>query len=398
MSDSALRVSNMSKPRVLIISYTIPKNKMGGGLLLYRHFVAKRDFEIGVVTNSPDVVPNVFCRQVPEPRLLCRLKKTRLNLWMEDYTHLVHSRFFDRRLLKAAEEFKPDLIFNVAETYLSYQACALARRLRVPFVAYFMDWAHFAARSHGWAVPHMDRMYRQLYRDADLAFCICDGMKAELGPHPNAHVLHPIGTDFKMDARGPGSARDGKFTFCFAGNLNSWYGRMVRDLMIAGEGEPSIGMKVFGAHHNWPDSFVSDQTTKGVFGGFRPFDQLIPEFQNADAFLLPMGFDSATALIERTSFKTKLLDYIVFEKPILVWGPEYSTAVKIARQYDCALCVTDPNPHAAMAAMKALAGNLPLQRQLVGNTIKMREADLNHERVYGVLKTGLERLLKPSRA
>ncbi len=384
----------MSKPRILLVSYTVPENRMGGALILYRHFVRKNDFEIGVVTNNAVAVPGVFYRHIPEPRWLRRLKNTRFNLWLEDYTHLVHSWTFDHRLLAAAREFQPDLIFNVAETYFSFQARALAKKLGVPFVAYFMDWATYAARCHSWAAPSLDRMYRRLYRQADLAFCICDGMKKELGPHPNAQVLYPSGADIHLEIP-PARMENGKFTFCFAGNLNHWYGRMVQDLMLATEADAdgTLGLRVFGAHHNWPEKFAADQAAKGVFLGFRSFEQLIPEFQKADAFLLPMGFGADAALIERTSFKTKLLDYIIFEKPILVWGPEYSTAVDIAKKYDCAYCVTDPSPKAALAGMKALATNPALAARLVKNATQLRETGLNHNNVHAILKTEMEKLL-----
>jgi glycosyltransferase involved in cell wall biosynthesis len=383
----------MAKPRILIVSHTVPENKMGGGLILYRHFVLKNDFEVGVITNNPVDVPGVFFRRLREPDWLLRMKKTRLSLWFEDYTHLVYSRMANGQMVAAAREFKPDLIFNVAETYVSFHAQKLAKKLGIPFAAYFMDWATYAARSHPWAVPQMDRMYRQLYREADLALCICEGMKKELGPHRNAHVLHPMGADLAITNHSPVASRNGRFTFCFAGNLNHWYGQMVHDLIQECAPEKEVGLRVFGAHHNWPAAFVREQTASGVFQGFKPFDQLVPQFHAADAFPLPMGFGAGSALIERTSFKTKLLDYILFEKPILVWGPEYSTAVDIARKYDCAYCVTDPSPKAAAAAMRELAANAPLQQRLVKNATEMRTAELNHNKVYSILKTELENLL-----
>jgi glycosyltransferase involved in cell wall biosynthesis len=383
----------MAKPKILLVSHTVPENKMGGALILFRHFVLKNDFEIGVVTNNPAGVPGVFHRHLPEPRLLGRLKKTRLNLWAEDYTHLVHSRIFDGRLYEAALEFKPDIIFNVAETYFSFHAQKLAKKLNIPFVAYFMDWATFATRSHGWAKPHMDRMFRQLYREADLAFCISEGMKKELGPHPNSHVLYPSGADIHL-AEPPAQPANRKFTFCFAGNLYQWYGRMVQDLIREAEGDETTGLKIFGTNHQWTKEFVDDQTSKGVFHGFRPFEQLVPEFQNADAFLLVMGFGADEALIERTSFKTKLLDYILFEKPILVWGPEYSTAVEIAKKFGCAYCVTDPSPKAALAGMKELAANRTLRDRLVKNATAMRETELNHNIVHSILITEVGKLIK----
>jgi hypothetical protein len=102
---------------------------MGGGLLLHRHFVLRSDFEIGIATPNPAQSAPVFHRFIQEPTWLERLKRTRLAKWFHDYTHLVYARQFSGQLLSAAREFQPDLIFNVAETWVSFHALKLARKL-----------------------------------------------------------------------------------------------------------------------------------------------------------------------------------------------------------------------------------------------------------------------------
>ena len=382
----------MIKPRILLVSYTIPENKMGGGLLLHRHFVQRSDYEIGILTDNPGSVPVGYHRFFPEAPLLARLKRTRFATWAHDYTHLVHARTLDRNLVRAAREFQPNLIFTVAENYLSFRALKLARHLKVPFAAYFMDWAHFAACQHRWVRPLMDRMFRQLYQNADLALCISDGMLEELGPHPNARVIYPTSADW-VHATPTTSSSNDPFEFCFVGNLSHWYGQQVANIITLCEDEPGLALRVFGTHHNWSEAFERKQRECGVFLGFKPFEELIPEFQRADAFLLPMGFDPAAALIERTSFKTKFLDYLLFGKPILVWGPEYCTAVRVAREYNAALCVTDPRPEAAIAGMRQLATEPALRAKLIANARMMREATFNNDAVYRVLKGALDGLV-----
>lgn len=389
---------NNTKPRILIVSWTIPENNMGGGLLLHRHFVLRSDFEIGIVTPNPADTAPVFHRFIQEPAWLERLKHTRFGKWFHDYTHLLYARQFNSQLLTAAREFQPDLIFNVAETWVSYHALKVARRLKIPFACYFMDWAHYAAYCHKWAVPQMDRMYRQLYRDSDVAFCISDGMREELGPHRNARVLYPTPSVAveKLGERTCIDSNEGrkneKFQFLFAGNLAHWYGRQVAAILDVLENDRAIGMKVFGKYHGWAPEFEKLQRERGAYLGFKPYEELIQEFQTADAFFLPMGFDTAAALIERTSFKTKFLDYLAFEKPILIWGPEYCTAIRAAREYDAAYCVIDPDPAAVIRAMQEIAQNRELRDRLSRGARKAKAEKFNNEAVYAVLKSGLESL------
>jgi glycosyltransferase involved in cell wall biosynthesis len=387
------------KKRILIASWTIPENKMGGGLLLHRHFVLRSDFEIGIVTPNPAQSAPVFHRFIQEPTWLERLKRTRFAKWFHDYTHLIYARQFNVQLLAAAREFQPDLIFNVAETWVSFHALKLARRLKIPFACYFMDWAHYSAYCHKWAVPLMNRMYRQLYRESDVTFCISDGMREELGSHLNARVLYPtpsvavekmgatIGVEYE---RRPNNHE--KFHFLFAGNLAHWYGRQVAAVLEMLQNESILSLKVFGSYHAWSPEFVKAQRDCGAYLGFKPYEELIPEFQNADCFFLPMGFDPGAALIERTSFKTKFLDYLSFEKPILIWGPEYCTAIRAAREYDAAYCVTDPNPAAVIHAMREIAQRQELRGRLCSGAYKAKLDKFNNESVYAVLKSGLESL------
>ncbi len=368
---------------------------MGGGLLLYRHFVLRTDFEIGIVTPNPAETAPVFHRFIHEPAWLERLKRTRLAKWFHDFTHLLYARQFNSQLLTAAREFQPDLIFNVAETWVSFHALKLARKLNIPFACYFMDWAHYAAYCHKWAVPLMDRMYRQLYREADVAFCISDGMREELGTHRNSLVLYPT-PSVAIDKLEPITAtaskncrKNEKFQFLFAGNLAHWYGQQVAKILEMLQNESAIGMKVFGNYHGWSMEFAEAQRERGAYMGFKPYEELIPEFQNAEAFFLPMGFDLSAALIERTSFKTKFLDYLAFEKPILIWGPEYCTAIRAAREYNAAYCVTDPNPAAVIHAMREISENKVLRDRLYTGSKRAKSEKFNNEAVYAVLKNGI---------
>jgi glycosyltransferase involved in cell wall biosynthesis len=368
---------------------------MGGGLLLHRHFVLRSDFEIGIVTPNPADTAQVFHRFIHEPVWLERIKRTRFAKFFHDYTHLVYAMQFNPQLLIAAREFQPDLIFNVAETWVSFHALKLARELNIPFACYFMDWAHYAAYCHKWAVPLMDRMYRQLYREADVAFCISDGMREELGTHRNSLVLYPtpsVAID-KLEPITATASRHGrkneKFQFLFAGNLAHWYGQQVGTILEMLHNESAIGMKVFGNYHGWAVEFAEVQRKRGAYMGFKPYEELIPEFQNADAFFLPMGFDSAAALIERTSFKTKFLDYLAFEKPIVIWGPEYCTAIRAAREYNAAYCVTDPNPAAVIHAMREISENKELRDRLRTGSQRAKSEKFNNEAAYAVLKNGI---------
>lgn len=76
-----------------------------------------------------------------------------------------------------------------------------------------------------------------------------------------------------------------KFQFLFAGNSAHWYGKQVASILNVLENDPAIGMKVFGKYHSWAPKFERAQRHLGAYMGFKPYEELIPEFQKADAFL-----------------------------------------------------------------------------------------------------------------
>jgi hypothetical protein len=85
---------------------------------------------------------------------------------------------------------------------------------------------------------------------------------------------------------------------------------------------------------------------------------------------------------------------LAFEKPILIWGPEYCTAIRAAREYDAAYCVTDPDPAAVLVAMREISKNTQLQDRLAQGARRAKVEKYNNRAVYNTLKVGLESILK----
>ena len=55
-----------------------------------------------------------------------------------------------------------------------------------------------------------------------------------------------------------------------------------------------------------------------------------------------------------TSFPSKLPEYAQFGKPIVIWGPEYCSAIHWGREGDRAICIMDENPHFLVSALENL--------------------------------------------
>ena len=81
-------------------------------------------------------------------------------------------------------------------------------------------------------------------------------------------------------------------------------------------------------------------------------NQLAESLQNFQAALVVMSFAPPHRRRMTTSFPSKMIDAMQLGLPVVIWGPEYCSAVKWARRGERALCVTDPNPVSATPGVR----------------------------------------------
>src|SRR6266550_2815047 len=391
--------------RVFYLSYQPPVPTWGTAMSFYRHFVERNDFEIFVATDSMEVqeydVPYRFLK-FDIPKWLKRMQHTRFYRWFWQYNQSIAGYFVPDEVWQAARAFQPDLIFTIGGSWnwTARLAQRVAQRLGVPLVASFNDWFDFGVLMHPYFRGFTERGFRKFYRDCDLAFCTSEGMLEALGAHPNARVLYPIGGTMPDNERGfiPFTDRGTPTTVFFAGSLSAWYGPMLERLVRASSDSP-LRFEIFGnhVHASWSREFDSFARTAGVYKGQVVFDQLKAYAQQADLLLLPMGFGDECAQTERTSFKTKFLDYLTFQKPIVVWGPEYCSAVRFAREFDAAECYTSPDPAGCIATFQDVAHSSERQKQLVANARRMYQSRFEPSRIHAVLLKECENLVRRQR-
>jgi glycosyltransferase involved in cell wall biosynthesis len=343
--------------KVALISSVVPENAGGGRLLMYRHLRDVGDIDLLVVSDGP--VPgfnHVVLKHGPLSRAFKRMERTPLRHWGFD-----GQEFFlpcnPKRVSEICRNFKPDVIITVAHGNLSRLALREALSSGVPLLTIFHDWWPDLCKTHKMIKPFFDKQFRALHQNSTVSLPVCEGMLEALGSHSRAEILYPIpnaSTSSISHANGQ-PAPTGQLKVIYMGNLGE-YGVMVKAALEATKTSPQILLEVRGKGQDWPDSFNKEMKERGLLHDFVPEEQLGGWLETADAFLVPMRFDSPMRRFMETSFPSKLAHYAQFHKPIVVWGPEYCSAVRWARIKDSALCVTDPSPAALVRALVTLSG------------------------------------------
>ncbi|MGK7952418.1 MAG: hypothetical protein AB4368_27425 [Xenococcaceae cyanobacterium] len=383
--------------RVLFLTSTPPIPSWGGAMTFYRHFCDRNDFQIHVITDNPQVtqydVPYDYSL-INHGKLWTRLARTRLHKAVHSWGHLVGTLKTPDTVLQQAKDFGAEAIFTVAGSWswMAKMAGDVASQLDIPLVGSFNDWWYYNSIRYNWLDSLLDRNFKQFYQRCDLALCTSEGMQEALGNHANSVVLYPTGAAMTDRSVTANTVPNKPFTVAFAGNLGDWYGKMLESVVSLNQ-DSQLKFKFFGSNASWSDDFDSQVKEAGIYQGQIPFAQLTEEMSQVDVLLLLMGFESSCAQIERTSFKTKFLDYLSFQKPILLWGPDYCSAVRIASEFDSAEVCTSPEASDFLNTILQVQANSDRQQQLVTNARLMYEERFHPDKIHQLLVTKMQELL-----
>src|SRR6266516_2598508 len=377
------------KRRVLLVSIVPPRNDCGVRIVMYRHFIERSPFELHVASNADFAEGLVIHTQLRLPYLVHRLRKSRfgprLTAWITDYENFVWPLTANQGLERVVKAFRPQVILTLGECGLSHLARKTAQRHRLPLAGLFLDWFPVMKGHYGHKSTQriLSQRYRELYAACDLAFCTSDGMQEMLGPHPNSHVIYPMpGRHVVPENSWPPSNR--KFRLVYVGSVENFYGRMLCSLIEKIEATSDLEIIVVGPKADWPKPLLERAQANGTYLGFKPPEEADEVLASADALLSVMSFEKEHELFMRTSFTTKFLDYVAFGKPVILWGPEYCTPVRVARKHGGAAVVSSSDTGAVVSLCRQIAADPALSKKLSNEALQLHQTLFNPDRLQNI--------------
>src|SRR5438132_3063184 len=387
-----------AKRRILLVSIVPPKNDCGVRIVMYRQLVERSPFELHVASNAHFVDDALVHTPLRLPYFVDRVRKSRfgprLAAWVIDYENFVWPLMTNTALETAVEDFKPDVILTLAECGLCHVARKTAQRHGLPLVGLFLDWFPVmkARYGHTSTRPSLSRRFCELYSVCDLAFCTSDGMQEVLGPHPNSHVIYPMPGRHRVPEK-PLAPSTGKFRLVYVGSVQNFYGRMLCSLIEKIEATKDLEIIVVGPNADWPQQILERAKANGIYLGFKEPEESAGVMASADALLVVMSFESEHELFMRTSFTTKFLDYVAFGKPVILWGPDYCTPVRVARKNGGAVVVNEDDPEAIVSACRRIAEDAAWRKQLSHEARRAHQTLFNPDRLQEIFVSEIEKLV-----
>jgi glycosyltransferase involved in cell wall biosynthesis len=301
----------------------------------------------------------------------------------------------DKMVHDLIHSFRPHVLVTVAHGWWHIKARKVAKEFKLPLVSLFQDWwpdfpeIPLAFRSR------VEREFRQTSTASNVVICVSDGMLQELGEPENALVVH----DAPCLARRREDQCDFKppMRVAYFGNLSD-YGPLIENALRVLNISDQVRLEVFGPNPLWTSGAVAEFRSRGLYHGFIPSNELTDSLQQFQAALVVMSFSPSHRRRMATSFPSKMIDAMQVGLPVVIWGPEYCSAVKWARKGERALCVTDPNPSAIRGALEELAASPAEQERLAKSSRETAATDFNHERIQTQFTDALRRAIQVNRA
>ena len=330
----------------VIISDVHPEPTYAASLTMHRHLVERGGFQITSLPLNADA--NSVLASIQG-----RLKNSRLHRYVIDWEFLSNSWINNESGLPDTSELGPNsFVFTLAHGSGCWVAQRFAKKHGLPLVVRFDDWWPDMIQAHAPIRKRVENSYRELYRAADCAICISDGMREALGSHPNAHVIVPIPKVAEAPARKIGHARP--LRVCYLGNLYE-YGPMLAELENASTNEKDLRFEFRGGSPRWPNELIRKLVGENRLHAFAEGAEFQDWFESFHIYLVAMFFEPEQRRRVETCFATKLTEYSSLGRPIVIWAPESAAIVKWARRTGAAVCVTDSRPQALIDRLRKMA-------------------------------------------
>jgi glycosyltransferase involved in cell wall biosynthesis len=360
----------MREIRVLIFSSVVPNARGSGGeLVLHRHLESS---------------PGIRCELVRwqgfpfRLKLIGKLRQVGFQSFSRSWECLFPVLPSRKLVYEFLERFQPDVLLTVAHGWWHLSATRVARESNLPLVCFFQDWWPDFPEIPGAFRPRVELQFRRTYMKSDVAICVSDQMRRELGDRTNSFVIHPVSSfttsrawmpNFKLPLR-----------LVYFGNLHE-YGPQIEDALRTLDGSDKVRLEVFGATPLWTSGTQDYFESRGLYHPFILSNQLMETLQCYGAVLVVMSFDATLTRRMITSFPSKLTEAMQLGLPVVIWGPEYCSAVQWSRPEGRVLCVTDPNPSALRRALEELAASPSEQERLAKSAREVAAGEFHPERV-----------------
>jgi glycosyltransferase involved in cell wall biosynthesis len=238
------------------------------------------------------------------------------------------------QIKKAIGPFRPEAVLTVAHGYSWVTAAAFAHRQNLPLhLICHDDWPRFA---NVFQRKRVDEEFSRIYRSSATRLCVSPYMRKNYSRRygVDGTVLYPSrGISCPHHNEPPGRIAElTGLTVAFAGTVNSPGLVTLLNHLSAVLLELGGRLLIFGPISQADAENAGLKAKNITISGLLSSPDLIAKLRaEADVLFVPMSFLPYDRPNMEINFPSKLTDYTAVGLPILIYGPEYSSAVQWAQ-------------------------------------------------------------------
>ena len=287
-----------------------------------------------------------------------------------------------------------DGILTVAHGFGWLAAARMAEKRNVPLHLIVNDDWPRAANVPDTFRNWLDHKFAVVYRQARTRICVSTAMQRDYERRygPTAEVLYPCrAADLPQFTDPPQrlARNPHQFTIAFAGTINS--NGYAQALIALSDALKVVNgrLLIFGPLTAEQASTIGLDLPNVTVGGLLSWHELMSRLRDeVDALFVPMSFDESDRSNMEMAFPSKLADCTAVGVPLLVYGPNYCSAVRWARENGGVAEIVEAQEGLA-EVVKRLAGDPVLRQELGRKALEFGQRYFAHETVQAVFNRAL---------
>jgi hypothetical protein len=393
-----------SLPRLMYVGRVPVEATSGGSALVYRlleryppeKLLIVEDFETPSMKSHR--LPGVQYERLPKPwNRGWHFLRTRLP-WAFWPLFKAYAGRVANRCETLIQNFRPEAILTVHELFTWVIADQMALQHKLPLHIILHDeWFRNIPHAGGFRGPS-ERVIGEVYRRAASRLCVCPYMeelyRSRFGC--NGTVLYPSRSPSATAHRLPPDGLQNETAHpvgVYAGNIHHL--DYLKSMQSVADALATMGGKLV-----LYTSYSSEQCARDGLTASNvecrkmvPWGTLSEKLRGEAHFLfVPMSFDVTDKPNASVSFPSKIVDYTATGIPLLIYGPEYSSAIRWAKDNPgTAEFVDQESPLLLSAAVKRLAEDGSHRFRLGMTALDVGQRCFSHEAAEGILFRRLAR-------
>lgn len=383
-------------PRLLYIADVPVESSQHGSALMFRALESYPGDRLRIIETGPPSEParrlsDVVYRHLPIGR----------SRWLDSRLHGLYSAWATlsapsraRAVLATLEGFAPEAVLTVGHGFGWLTAWRVAASINRPLhLVVHDDWPRLSAITRI-ARPWLERVFARVYRSAASRLCVSPFMAEEYERryHVSGSVMYPSRSEQcqVFAAKPPRVIGRSEMVIGYGGNSSAEITSCLRTLAACLD-DIGARLAIFGPFDAARQQELHAVSPRITFHGFVPFNQMIAGLREvSDLLFVPMTFNAAERDNMVVSFPSKLADYTAAGVPLLIYAPEYSSAVRWAEAYpDAAEVVCDAGTESLRRTLIGLRDNVERRRALAEGGVSAGAACFSAEAARAALATAL---------